>query len=166
MNFRIKALMQTVFGLLPNSEEVNYFAQRHITKSLPPSRTTYNRKFGRAKEHDAIFRKYHEGSKPVVYEIGCGWDLTLALSLSTLGYKDIRALDVSNQVRPELVNAILKNLREDGVLPADFADKVLGEGLSDFWGMETWAESDRKNFVTTIIDGWKQRLNKDNSAVG
>jgi len=51
-------------------------------------------------------------------------------------------------------------------LPADFADKVLGEGLSDFWGMETWAESDRKNFVTTIIDGWKQRLNKDNSAVG
>ena len=51
-------------------------------------------------------------------------------------------------------------------LPTDFADKVLGEGLSDFWGMETWAESDRKNFVTTIIDGWKQRLNKDNSAVG
>lgn len=51
-------------------------------------------------------------------------------------------------------------------LPADFADKILGEGLSDFWGMETWAESDRKNFVSTIITGWKERLDKENTAVG
>ena len=36
MNFRIKALIQTAFGLMPHSEAVNYFAQRHITKSLPP----------------------------------------------------------------------------------------------------------------------------------
>lgn len=148
MNFRIKALMQTVFGLFPNSEEVNYFAQRHITKSLPPNRTTYNRKFGRAKEHDAIFRKYYAGSKPVVYEIGCGWDLTLALSLSTLGYKDIRALDVSNHVRPELVNAILKNLREDGVLPADFADidsTRTREELLERFGITLMAPCDSAN---------------------
>ncbi len=51
-------------------------------------------------------------------------------------------------------------------LPADFAEKILGEGLSDFWGMETWADSDRKNFVDTIMGGWKERLNKEDAAVG
>ena len=51
-------------------------------------------------------------------------------------------------------------------LPADFAEKILGESLSDFWGMETWADSDRKNFVDTLIGGWKERLDKENSAVG
>ena len=51
-------------------------------------------------------------------------------------------------------------------LPADFSEKILGESLSDYWGMETWADSDRKNFVDTIIGGWKERLDKENSAVG
>ncbi len=51
-------------------------------------------------------------------------------------------------------------------LPADFSEKILGESLSDFWGMETWAESDRENFVDTIIGGWKERLDKENTAVG
>ena len=51
-------------------------------------------------------------------------------------------------------------------LPADFAEKILGESLSDFWGMETWTDSDRKNFVDTIIGGWKERLDKENAAVG
>ena len=51
-------------------------------------------------------------------------------------------------------------------LPADYSEKILGENLSDYWGMETWADSDRKNFVDTIIGGWKERLNKENAAVG
>ena len=51
-------------------------------------------------------------------------------------------------------------------LPADFSEKILGENLSDYWGMETWADSDRKNFVDTLIGGWKERLDKENSAVG
>ena len=51
-------------------------------------------------------------------------------------------------------------------LPGDFSDKILGESLSDYWGMETWADSDRKNFVDTIIGGWKERLDKENVAVG
>lgn len=148
MNFRIKALMQTVFGLFPNSEEVNYFAQRHITKSLPSPRKTYNRKYMRAQEHERIFSAHHPSKDAVVYEIGCGWDLTLALSLSTLGYKDIRALDVSNHVRPELVNATLKNLREDGVLPADFADigsARMKEELFERFGITLMAPCDSAN---------------------
>ena len=51
-------------------------------------------------------------------------------------------------------------------LPKDFAEKILGEGLSDFWGMKNWADTDRKGLVETIIGGWKDRINKENSAVG
>ena len=51
-------------------------------------------------------------------------------------------------------------------LPGDYIEKILGGSLKDFWGMETWADADRKNFVDTIIGGWKERLDKDNAAVG
>ncbi|MBR3609923.1 MAG: extracellular solute-binding protein [Oscillospiraceae bacterium] len=51
-------------------------------------------------------------------------------------------------------------------LPADFAEKILGNSLSDYWGMADWSEKDRRNFVDTIIGGWKERLDKDKTAVG
>ncbi len=51
-------------------------------------------------------------------------------------------------------------------LPSDFAEKILGGALSDYWGMETWSDENRENFVDTIIGGWKERLDKDKTAVG
>lgn len=43
-------------------------------------------------------------------------------------------------------------------LPNGWAEDVFGNGLSDFFGMETWAEADRKNFVDTLIGGWRDRM--------
>lgn len=51
-------------------------------------------------------------------------------------------------------------------LPGDFSEKVLGKNLGDFWGMENWAEADRKNFIEKFIEGWRERINKENTAVG
>ena len=51
-------------------------------------------------------------------------------------------------------------------LPADYSEKILGESLSDYWGMETWADSDRKDFKDILLGGWKERLDKENAAVG
>jgi hypothetical protein len=51
-------------------------------------------------------------------------------------------------------------------LPADFAEKVLGEGTADYWGMETWTEQNRTDFSDMLLSGWKTRLNKENTAVG
>ena len=44
--------------------------------------------------------------------------------------------------------------------PEGWAEDVLGAGLSDFFGMETWSDEDRKNFSDTLMGGWKDRLNK------
>ena len=51
-------------------------------------------------------------------------------------------------------------------MPADFVDEVLGKGTRDYWGMETWTAEDRTGFVETILGGWKERLDRSNTAVG
>ena len=51
-------------------------------------------------------------------------------------------------------------------LPAKFSEDILGGSLSGYWGMESWSESDHKDFVDIIIGGWKNLLDKDKTAVG
>ncbi|MBQ7873829.1 MAG: extracellular solute-binding protein [Oscillospiraceae bacterium] len=51
-------------------------------------------------------------------------------------------------------------------LPVGFVEDILDKSLSDYWGMETWAEEDRTSFIDTILGGWKERLDKNNTAVG
>ena len=119
MDFRIKCLMQTVFSFLPDSEQINYLAQKYITRSLPPSKQTYTYKFNQALKHHEVFSIYKSPEKAVVYEIDCGWHLTMALAFSTFGYRCVKALDIINHVRAESVNAILKYLKEDNRIPQE-----------------------------------------------
>lgn len=51
-------------------------------------------------------------------------------------------------------------------LPGDLADAILHKGLSDYWGAESWADSDRQNFIERFISGWKERLDKEENTVG
>lgn len=51
-------------------------------------------------------------------------------------------------------------------LPAKFADDILGKSLSGYWGKENWSESDHKDFVDIIVGGWKNLIDKDQTAVG
>ena len=118
MNFKYKWLLQSVFSALPNSEGLNYFAQKHLTKNLPLSEEDYRIKVEQALAHHNTFKKYADVAVDSnVYEIGCGWHLTMALTFSTLEYSDIKALDVKNHVRKELVNSIIKHMKWDEVLP-------------------------------------------------
>ncbi|MCL2819438.1 MAG: class I SAM-dependent methyltransferase [Oscillospiraceae bacterium] len=111
MNFRFKALIQTLFGLFPNSESLNYFAQKHITKNLPLSKEAFDAKYNQAISHHEVFLKYGETKNAVIYEIGCGWHLATALSLCSFGcYEKIIALDIVNHVRKELVDININHL--------------------------------------------------------
>lgn len=49
-------------------------------------------------------------------------------------------------------------------LPADFSEKVLKNGLSDFMGMKDWNDEHRKSFSETILSGWRGLITP--SAVG
>lgn len=122
MNFRIKCIMQTIFSMLPNSEQMNYIAQKYISRNLPPSRQMYHSKFVQAMEHHKSFVAHKSVDNAIVYEIGCGWHLAMALVFSTLGYKRIKALDVNDHIRSELVNTIVRYLREDGKISVSTID--------------------------------------------
>lgn len=119
MDFRIKCFVQTIFSLLPNGEHLNYLAQKYVTKKLPPSQGTYVHQYGQALNHHKIFSAYKSSEDSVVYEIGCGWHLAMALAFSTFGYASIKALDVTNHVRAELINTILQYFKEDGKFGKD-----------------------------------------------
>lgn len=158
MNFRIKCLAQTAFGLFPGSEEINYFAQCHISKTLPPTRKRYEKKKEQALLHHEAFQKYGPRENAVVYEIGCGWHLAMALAFHTYGYADIKALDVNTHVRAELVNTILGYMKEEHRIPHD-APLVEAKGdskkvLADAYGIELLVPGDSRNtgFQTESID--------------
>lgn len=122
MNFRIKCIMQTIFGMLPNSEQMNYIAQKYISRNLPPSRQMYHSKFIQAMEHHKSFVAHKSVDNAIVYEIECGWHLAMALVFCTLGYNRIKALDVNDHIRSELVNTIVRYLREDGKISVSTID--------------------------------------------
>lgn len=115
MNFRVKCFLQSLFGLFPNSESLNYWAQKHLSKRLPPSKEFLQMKHQYTLMHHKVFQEnniYPENS--VVYEIGCGWVLAMPLILSTLQYKQIYAVDLHMHVRAEMVNSVLRYLTEQG----------------------------------------------------
>lgn len=45
--------------------------------------------------------------------------------------------------------------------PGNWSEDVLAEELMDFFGMETWSDDDRKGFINELMEGWKDRMEKD-----
>jgi len=133
MNFRIKCLVQTIFGLMPNSEQINYLAQKYISKKIPPSYRTWRNKYSQALEHHNVFSAYKPSADSVVYEIGCGWHLAMAMAFSTFGYRSIKALDVTPHVRAELINVILQYLKADNMVPNHVKELDSKNIKQDLW---------------------------------
>ena len=149
MNFRMKCLAQTVFGLFPWGEEINYWAQRNLSGTLPPSRKRYEKKLAQALAHQEAFRKYGSREQGVVYEIGCGWHLAMALVFHSFGYPDIKALDVNPHVRAELVNSILGYMKEDHRIPKEAPligpDGDVQKILRDAYGIDLMVPGDSRS---------------------
>ena len=40
-------------------------------------------------------------------------------------------------------------------------EDVFGAGLKDYWGMESWSETDRTGLIDKFVGGWNDRLNKN-----
>jgi SAM-dependent methyltransferase len=145
MNFRYKCLLQSLFSLFPNSESLNYWAQKHLSKTLPPSREFLERKRQSALVHHKVFEDNNvRPEDSVVYEIGCGWVLVIPLFLSTFHYKHIYALDLHMHVRAELVNAVLQYLREREreLLSGKACNEEIKKFLSDNYSIALLAPCD------------------------
>lgn len=121
MDFRIKCAIKTLIGMAPCSDKLDYLAQKYLSRSMPPKKKAIKKKYGNALKYHQIYQKHGnvDYDKAVVYEIGCGWHLAMALGFSTLGYNKIIALDVTEHLRPELINTTLRYLKEDNLITSE-----------------------------------------------
>ena len=106
MNWRYKALLQQVFAITPYAENMNYFFQRHVTKSLPVSDTEFVSIVKSAREHFDVFRRYYKGNieEASFYEFGAGWECIIPLSFYGFGVQHQTLVDIRTLLRVELIN--------------------------------------------------------------
>jgi hypothetical protein len=79
MNWKYKALLQFVFSNVPFGELLNYFFQRHVTRSLPTSDAKFSSIVSFAKDHIDVCQKYFGRplGEATFYEFGAGWDMII-----------------------------------------------------------------------------------------
>ena len=106
MDWRLKALSQLVFSFVPRGEQLNYFAQRCFTHSLPVSDNSFAVTVGYARKHIDAIQQY--GQRPldraVFYEFGTGWDLTIPFAYYGFGVNHQILVDICNLIRIAIVN--------------------------------------------------------------
>jgi hypothetical protein len=112
MNWRIKAGVQSLLSSLPYGYELNYVLRRYITRTVPANDTVfaYDRRF--AAEHLAALRKHgaHRIEKSLFYEFGVGWDLTIPLTLYSLGVNRQLVIDLRRLIKLPLVQRSVARL--------------------------------------------------------
>ncbi len=162
MNWRVKALCQLGLSLAPLGETANYYAQRYVTRSTPPSDEFLRRLRKAAAEHiDAV--NCHLAiplSQALIYQFGAGWELRLPLILWALGVEHQILADRRCLVRTELVNHVLNQLgRMSGELklcrqPPRMLESDWGRALAtlrEYYGIDYRAPQDAAS--TGLRDG-------------
>ena len=112
MNWRVKALCQLGLSISPFGEMANYFAQRYVTRSVPPSDEFLRVLRAAAAEHiDTLNCNLAIPlSQALIYQFGAGWELGLPLLLWALGVEHQILADRRCLVRTGLVNHVLNQL--------------------------------------------------------
>jgi SAM-dependent methyltransferase len=155
MNWRSKALLQLVFSHVPLGERLNFFFQRHVTKSLPTTDTKFTDIVSTAKAHiDIVERYYHRPiGSATFYEFGSGWDMIIPLAFYAYGVQCQILVDIRNLVRRELVNNTVEKYQRislNSVLqrkPARFIDgkrRDLIPLLKKYYGIDHRAPCDAR----------------------
>lgn len=113
MNWQYKAILQFIFSQIPFGENMNYFCQRFITKSLPINDQLFIKNVQLAKKHLVLIEKYikRELEKTTFFEFGAGWDLVIPLSYYLLGVKHQILIDIRHLLRQKLVNYSINKFR-------------------------------------------------------
>jgi SAM-dependent methyltransferase len=114
MNFLIKAFAQKLLSSLPRSADMNYFFQKHVTKTMPISNGSFHAKIAEAGKHLAFFEQYAEGverNSARFYEFGAGWNLIVPIVFSMSGIKSQVITDYRVLARLDLVNDTISRMK-------------------------------------------------------
>ena len=110
MDWKLKALLQLAFSMIPQGEELNYFMQRYVVRSLPVSDASIAASVSYAKRHiDALQQHSHRKlGQATFYEFGAGWDMAIPLALYGFGVETQILVDIRRLIRVALINDTVK----------------------------------------------------------
>jgi SAM-dependent methyltransferase len=106
VNWKYKALLQGCFSTIPLGEPLNYFFQKHVTRTLPTSDDKFANMVSVARTHVDFLRQYWPRplSQATFYEFGAGWDMIVPLTFYALGVERQILVDIRRLLRHELLN--------------------------------------------------------------
>ena len=109
MNFKLKNAAFKVIENVPFGNQLHYFLQKHVTRSLSRSKqsdATYIEKFKKkVLLHIDAFRQLGitDFSSCSYYEFGAGWDLFAPIGFSAAGMKELTVVDLNPLVQTEQI---------------------------------------------------------------
>lgn len=114
VGWRAKALAFNILDKVPFGEELYYFAQRNITRTLPrklaPTAKTGEVQLRHVR---AIGRHRGDLDRVTLLEFGAGWDLYANLLYYCMGVEHQIAIDIRRWARAEAINAVIAHLQSD-----------------------------------------------------
>lgn len=114
VGWRAKALAFNIFDRIPFGEQLYYFMQRNVTRTLPRKLAPTAETGGVQLRHvQTIHRHVGDWRNLVLMEFGAGWDLYANLIYYCLGLERQVAIDVRRWARAEAINAVIAHLQAD-----------------------------------------------------
>jgi SAM-dependent methyltransferase len=114
MNWRIKSLAHWIISTCPAQTSLRYWAQRHLTGSLPRSMEAIVGGLARVQEHLSSLEKFGpvDLSEGTFYEFGAGWDLFSPLAFYAFGINNQLVVDIWPFINTNLLNVTISGLRK------------------------------------------------------
>src|SRR6266550_3305820 len=116
MDWRVKALLQAGFSLAPRGEQLNYFVQRYLARSLPVTDRFFTANVSYAKRHIDVIQRYCSRplAQTILYEFGAGWDMTIAFAFYGFGVESQILVDIRDLIRLPLLNDTINKYQRMG----------------------------------------------------
>jgi hypothetical protein len=133
MKWIAKAVVQKAISFMPNSQKLNYFFQKNVTKGVFLTDEYLHDKLVHVHDHLFYFRKY--SNKPLDFtavELGTGWYPVVPVCFFLAGAEKVITIDISYLLQREHVQLLLKKILEyyrDGKL-LDFVPGLIPERIN------------------------------------
>jgi SAM-dependent methyltransferase len=109
----LKAIIQKGISFLPNSQRVNYWFQKNVTKGVQLSDQYFGDKLGHAADHLRFFKTHGHTETCKVLELGSGWYPVIPIALYLAGAEETVSIDISPLMTRESVQQTIERFLND-----------------------------------------------------
>lgn len=166
-DWRLKALAQGIFSILPRGGRLNYALTRHITKTYPASDASLEADRRIVRRHLENLGRFGASApgRARCFEFGAGWDLAIPLLMAANGVSCQTVVDITDLVRDDLVVDIARRLGLEAsgrsdlpmvgieyIAPVDVSDTGLSTGSFDLIASTNTLEHVPEKEIPPLLD--------------